>query len=223
MTKEKTDFKTFSLLAHLSYLKRGTACRFTLIELLVVIAIIAILAALLLPALNTAKEKARSVSCRSNLRQLHQIMFAYTDMSRGHVTPFNKPSGTTWLSYWKKYGLLTTKNQLKLLTCPSNTDKSIVPGLGTNTHDSCYGISSRSHKWPNVSRIKNQSTLFLFADACKYLTPTTDDRDKYKGVYSVAYPSNFVFRHIKYINYVALGGNAASTKTVGEELFAVVE
>lgn len=57
--------------------KGHTARGFTLIELLVVIAIIAILAALLLPALNAAKERARRVKCMSNTRQLAIALLSY--------------------------------------------------------------------------------------------------------------------------------------------------
>ena len=68
---------------------------FTLIELLVVIAIIAILAALLFPALMSAKRSGQKASCLSNLRQLATALNAYTDDSSGRI-PYATRVGYAW-------------------------------------------------------------------------------------------------------------------------------
>ena len=95
---------------------------FTLIELLVVIAIIAILAAMLLPALGRAKETAKRISCLNNIAQLSLAAHIYVDDSQGAYPP---RSGTDrWPDkFFDNYG----KN-IKLLLCLSETGTPVTGG-----------------------------------------------------------------------------------------------
>jgi prepilin-type N-terminal cleavage/methylation domain-containing protein/prepilin-type processing-associated H-X9-DG protein len=70
---------------------------FTLVELLVVIGIIALLIAILLPALSKAREQSRRTACMSNLRSLGQAMFLYANAFKDRLPNGNPPG--KWISY----------------------------------------------------------------------------------------------------------------------------
>ena len=88
MRQSKKDFN------HSSLRKRKTACHFTLIELLVVIAVIAILAGILLPALNQARNKARAISCVNMFAQFGKSSVMYTDDNHGYLLPYRNDANT---------------------------------------------------------------------------------------------------------------------------------
>ena len=165
---------------------RSMPHKFTLVELLIVIAIIAILAGLLLPALNRAQDMARGSICQNQLRQLGSILFMYEHEYAAYPMWANNPTENknynNWLHDLFICGLLKSP---RILFCPTaaryasgSLKRYCDPGTGMKILSSNnpyywlhtgYGINSymasRLQEKMNANAVKNPSSKVLLADS----------------------------------------------------------